>query len=388
MGGFAYRENTGDVSARVLAQVERRHFVRHLYGDDTNYFLDGAGVWTISPRQFAWTVEDTFRQVLLDITAPDTPTNRTKSNAFSTGPDFTFPVSSSNSIAIGGRYGRLDIEKSVNDNRRRAAYVRGLHVMSPQTTLSLNYEAGRAYFEPGVQVFAKILREDWFARYETYFSANSAAIDVGTSRVTRYGGDALDGRRFVRLTMTEAFSSQSVLRFMLSDQYSDTYTDMIKGVTSSTAPTDTGAGGPHGPDFANGDLYRNRRGDLAFTNNDGRFGYTLQAYGRHIDFVSLPQDFRDNGWRFLWSWVYSGATRFTASSDYSKRTFEGLDRADTDRSVSAGVVFRLNRNVTVTAEGARIVRHSTLPFSSFVDDRAMLLLGYSSGPLYDARSRR
>jgi hypothetical protein len=388
MGGFFYRENTGDVSARVLAQMERRRFARHVYSDDTNYFLDGAGVWTISPRQFAWTVEDTFRQVLLDITAQDTPINRTKSNAFSTGPDFTFPLSSSNSIVIGGRYGRLDIEKSINDNRHRSAYVRGLHLLSPQTTLSLNYEAGRAYLEPGAQAFARILREDWFARYETYFSANSAVIDVGTSRVTRYGGEALDGRRFARFTMTEAFSSQSVLRFTLSDQYSDTYSDMIKGVTSSTAPADTGAGGPHGPDFANGDLYRSRRSDLAFTNSDGRFGYTLQAYGRHIDFVTLPQDFRENGWRFLWTWVYSGAMRFNASSDYAKRTFEDLDREDKDRTLSAGVVFRLNRNLTITAEGARIERHSTVPFNSFVDDRVMLLLGYSTGPLYDARSRR
>jgi Putative beta-barrel porin 2 len=388
MGGFSYLENTADVSARVLAQMERRHFVRHVYGDDTNGFLDGAAVWTILPRQLAWTVEDTYRQVLLDITAPDTPTNRTKSNALSTGPDFTVPLSSSNLVVIGGRYGRLDIQNSINDNKRRSAYVRGLHVLSTQATLSLNYEAGRAYFEPGAQVFASILREDWFARYETHFSANSAVIDLGTSRVTRYGGQSLNGRRFARLTLTEAFSSQSVLRMALSDQYSDTYTDMIKGVTSSTAPTDTGAGGPHGPDFANGDVYRLRRGDLAYTNNDGRFGYTLQAYGRRFDFEILPQDFHEEGGRFVWTWVYSGAMRFIASTDYTKRTFDSFDREDKDRALSASVVFRLNRNLTITTEGARIERRSTVPFNSFVDNRVMLLLGYSTGPLYEARSRR
>jgi hypothetical protein len=340
------------------------------------------------PRQFAWTVEDTFRQVVLDITAQDTPANRAKSNALSTGPDFTFPLSSSNSVVIGGRYGRLDIQNSINDNKRRSAYVRGLHVLSPQTTLSLNYEAGRAYFEPGAQVFEKILREDWFARYETHFSANSAVVDVGTSRVTRYGGQTLDGRRFAKLTLVEAFSSQSVLRLALLDQYSDTYTDMIKGVTSSTAPTETGAGGPHGPDFANGDVYRARRGDLAYTNNDGRFGYTLQAYGRRLDFVDLPQDFHEQGGRFLWTWVYSGAMRFTASTDYTKRTYDSFDREDKDRSLIAGVAFRLNRNVTITTEGSRIGRQSTVPSISFVDNRVMLLLGYSTGPLYGARSRR
>jgi len=68
-GGFSYVENTADVNARVLAQIERRRFVRHVYGDDTNGFLDGAAVWMIMPRQLAWTVEGTFRQVGLELTA-------------------------------------------------------------------------------------------------------------------------------------------------------------------------------------------------------------------------------------------------------------------------------------------------------------------------------
>jgi len=388
MGGFSYRENTAGVSARVLAQIERRRFVRHVYSDDTNGFLDGAAVWVILPRQFAWTVEDTFRQVIIDITAPDTPTNRTKSNALNTGPDFTFPLSSSNSIVIGARYGRLDIQNSINDSRRRTGYVRGMHTSSPRTTLSLNYEAGRVYLEPGAQVFSQILREDWFARYETHFSANSAVIDVGTSRVTQYGGQALDGRRLARLTLTEALSSQSVLRLALSDQYSDTFTGLIKGVTSSSAPTETGVAGTGSPDFASGDVYRGRRGDLGYTNDDGRFGYTLQAYERGVNFDSLPQDYHERGARFLWTWVYTGAMRLNASTDYMKRTFDSFDRKDRDRTFSGGVAFRLNRNMTVTMEGARIEHQSTVPSNSFVDNRVMLFWGYSTGLLYDARSRR
>jgi hypothetical protein len=388
MAGLSYRENTIDVTARVLGQMERRRFYNHTFSDDTGGFLDGAAVWTILPRRFTWAVEDAFRQVLLNITAPDTPTNRTKSNSLSTGPDFTFPLSSTNSAVIGGRYGRIDIENSINDNRRYTAYVRGVHALSAQTKLSLNYEAGRAYFEPGAQVFPKILREDWFGRYENRSSANSTTVDVGTSRVTRYGGPALEGGRLARLTLSEAFSSQSTLRLALSDQISDTYTDLIAGVVSSTAPRETGVVALSGSAFASGDLYHSKRGDLAYVNNDGRFGYTLQAYGRRVDFVTLSQDYHEKGGTFLWTWLYSGAMRFNATADYTKRTFESLDREDKDRNFGAGVTYRLNQNVTIAMEGGRTERESTKASSSFVDNRVMLLLGYSTGPLYTVQSRR
>jgi len=135
-------------------------------------------------------------------------------------------------------------------------------------------------------------------------------------------------------------------------------------------------------------VYRGRRGDLAYANNDGRFGYTLQAYRRRVDFVTLPADYHEGGGAFLWTWVFSGAIRFNASTAYTRRTFDSFDREDKERAFGVGVAFRLNRNVTITTEGARIERQSTVPLNGFVDNRVMLLLGYSTGPLYDARSRR
>jgi len=393
MAGLFYRENTANVTARVLAQVERRHFVHQTFIDDTTGYLDGTAVWTMLPRRFAWTVEDVFRAVQVSITAPDTPANRTKANSLSTGPDFTFPFSSTNSAVIGGRYGRLDIENSNTDNRRYTGFARGVHAISAQTKLSLNYEGVRVYFVPGAQVYSPILREDLFGRFENNSVTNSTSIDVGKSRVTRYGGPALDGR-LERLTLSEAFTPQSTLRLALSDQVSDTYTDLISGVTSPTAPTDAGAVVVQGADFVNGDLYHSKRGDLAYVNNDGRFGYTLQAYGRRVDFETLDQDYREKGGRFVWSW-FSGPMRLNVSADYARRSFNPADqtsplfgRTDTDRNYSAAASYKLNGNLTVALEGGRVQRQSTAPSVSFADDRVMLLLGYSTGALYESRTRR
>jgi len=385
--GLFYQESTIDVTARVLAQVERRHFYHHTSSDDTGGFLDGAAVWTILPRRFTWAVDDVFREVQVDIAAPSTPSNLTKSNSLSTGPDFTLSLSSTNSAVIGGRYGRFDVQNSINDNKRYTAYVRGVHALSPQAKLSLNYEAARVYFEPGAQVFPKILREDWFGRFENRSSINSTAIDVGTSRATQYEGPPLKGSRLARLTLSEALSSQSALRLTLSDQISDTYTDLVAGATSSTAPREAGIVALTGTTFASGDLYHSRRGDLAYVNNDGRFGYTLQAYGRRVDFETLDQDYQEKGGAFSWTWAHSGAMRFNASTIYAKRTLPSFDRQDTDRTYGVSGTYRLNSNVTVTMDVGRIVRQSTLPLSSYVDNRVGLVLGYSSS-FTEVRSRR
>ena len=386
MAGLTYRESTADVSARALAQVERRHFVRNSFSDDTSGFFDGAAVWRILPRRFTWTIEDTFRQVLLDVTAPDTISNRAESNSLNTGPDLTFALSSTNSAEIGARYGRFDIKNSTADNRRYTVFGRGVHALSAQTKVSLNYEAARAYFETGAQPFPRIFRQDWFGRFENLSAVNSTIVDLGTTRVTREGGEPLDGR-LARLTLSQAFSSQSRVRLALSDQFSDTYSDLIRGVTSSTAPADTSVVVVvPGANFASGDLYDNKRGDLAYVNNDGRFGYTLQTYERRVDFMTLENnDYQEKGGKFVWTWN-SAVMRFNASWDYTRRTFES-DRQDTDRNYGASVTFSVNRNVTVSVQGAHSERLSTARLSSSLDNRFVLLLGYSSG-FFDVQSRR
>ncbi len=392
--GLFLRENNEDVTARVLAQVERRRFYRHTFGDDMGGFLDGAAVWTILPRQFTWFVQDVFREVQLNIAAPSIPSNLTKSNALTTGPNLTFPLSSTNSAVIGGRYGRFDIQNSNADNRRYTVYARGLHALSAQTKLSLNYEATRTHFEPGAQVFPKVLREDWFAGYENRSTTNSTTIEIGTSRVTQYGGPAPEGSRLARLTFSEALSSQSRLRLALSYQVSDTYTDQIGGGTSSTAPRETGVVVLNGTTSATGDLYHSKRGGLVYENNDGRFRYALQGFAHRVDFETLDEDYLEKSGAFLWTWLYSGAMAFNSSTTYIKRTFSPVDpasllagRQDTDRTYVVSAAYRPNGNATVTMEFGRFLRQSTVTPNSFVDNRVMLVLGYSSG-FADIRSRR
>ena len=56
------------------------------------------------------------------------------------------------------------------------------------------------------------------------------------------------------------------------------------------------------------------------------------------------------------------------------------------------MTYRLTPKLSISAEGKRLERESKIPLDlppqSYVDNRFMLLLGYSTGPQYSAISRR
>jgi len=232
-GGIAYAERTVDLTARLLAQVEKRDFVRNTYQNDTAYFLNGAAVWTMAPQQLYWIVEDLAGESLLNLTAPDTPANRVKTNSLSTGPEFTFRVDPTNLPVIGARYGRYDIE-GPGDNRRYTGYARWLHQLSEPEKLSLNYEMTRVDFTPPA-LFPTFLRQDQFLRYERLSPLNSLILEGGTTRIQRYGGDQTNGR-LVRVAALDALTSEAAVRLNLSDQISDSANDFRLGVASAISP--------------------------------------------------------------------------------------------------------------------------------------------------------
>ena len=389
--GLAYEERSAELYARLVAQVERRHFTRDTFPDDSGYFFDGTAVWTISPRQFIWSFEDVFQEVNLSLSSPDTPANRARTNSLSTGPEFTFTVNPTNTPVVGARYGRYDVQLGAGDNERNTIYARWLHLLAASTTLSLNVVGSRVYFAPPAPLYTDLSRSDLFFRYEFVTPVNRQTVDAGTSRVKQYEGQSLDGRLF-RYTAELALTSESALRVFLADQFSDTYSDTVVAFSIPTLPSIQGEATAAPLATANvaaaGDVYRSRRGELAYANRVESLGYTLQGYVRSVDFASVPQDYNEKGWRLSLSWLFSAEARPYAFAQYMGRRFSITGGQDTERRIGAGVSYRLSRSLTVTGEGGQEERQSNTPDASYLDRRAMLLLGYSTGPLYSARSRR
>ena len=386
-GGILYREDTGTLKARLLAQVERRLYARDTFPDDSAMFLDLAAGWTISPQRLVWIVEDIYREARVDLAAADTPVNRTDTNTLITGPDLTLAAGGVNSFLLGARYGRFDI-RGPGDNQRYSGHARLLHRIWGAATVSLNYEAMVAYLTPPA-LYTKASREDLFGRYEMRESSgtNVAVVDLGMTRSNREGGDEpQDGwpemkGRLARFQVSRRLTSESSAHLSLADQVSDTFSDVLSR-SSFTVPT--GAG----------DIYRSQTADLGYGVRGGRFGYTLQALARRVDYEQVPQDYSDGGARLELTWLPSVETRVTGSVEYVKRRFESTDatdpgsppRTDHERTQRASLSHFLGRSVYAVLEGLRTNNSSSDPLSSFSNWRVMLSLGYSSGPAYGAQT--
>jgi hypothetical protein len=405
--GLNYRENTADVTARLLAQVERRQYTRQTFNNDTSGILDGAALWNIRPRSLSWTLEDVFREVLIDVRAPDSPSNRTNANVLNTGPDFTLRLSAANSAVLGARYGRNDVENSNTDTRRYNGYIRGLHTVSTQTTVSLNYEAGRIYFEPGAQAFLSIDRQDLFGSLVNDTVKTTTAIDLGASRATPYGGLAsctptvrpgppaclgtnLQTTRLVRISFADRLAVSSTVRVTYSDQFSDTYTDLLAALAGSALPTDPRILAPTGTpaSFVTADLYHSKQGSISYANNSGQFVYNLYAYLRRVDFETLPQDFHEGYADLSWTWLRSDAMSLNASALFRDRVFDSFAREDRDVGFRVSGLLKLNRSLTITLTADHTERHSTEALQSYLDNRVMLLFGLTTGSAYQIQPRR
>ena len=377
IGGFAYQERSADLNARILAEVRWHDYYRNTYSDNKTLIMNGTAIWTISPQQLVWTTEDVGQQVRLDVTAPDTPTNRANANSLSTGPDLTFRMNSTNTAAFGARYGRLDIE-GFGDNVRYSGYARWLHRVSALTTVSLNYEPLRVYYQEP-PLYSKTSREDWFIRYDSRFSYDILTIDLGASRLTQDGVET-PSSQLARLSATHHFTSRSVLNASFAREFSETSADLLRGAAGVAGPTD--AERPPAADVVTSDGHRLKSGELTYRNQDGIFGYNVRGYARRIDYLQLPRDYDEQGGGFGLSWLSPGQSRIRAYTTYLRRSFLDVDRRDTERATGAGVTSRLTPNMNLTIDGARIERASTSSLDNFVDWRVMLLLGYSTGPLY------
>ena len=390
--GVGYAGRTADLTARLLAQVERRDFIRNTYQNDTAYFLNGAAVWTIAPQQLSWTVEDFAGESVVNLTGPDTPANRTRTNSLSTGPEFTFRVDPTNMPVIGARYGRYNIQ-GPGGNQRYTGYARWLHQLSEPEKLSLNYEATHVDFTPPA-LLPNFLRQDTFLRYERLSSLNSLTLEGGTTHIQRYGGDETNGR-LARASAQHALTSESAVRLVLADQISDSATDLLRTVsgatltTTPTTPTELATAAPlSGSNVATGDAYRSQRGEVTYIAQSGRAGYTLQGYARRVDYATLDQDYRETGGGLALTWNQTDAVRIYASANYLTRIFPSLDERDTDRTGILGTNYRLSPSLAASVEVRLMERESNVPLASFLDRRVMLLLGYSTGPQYSAASRR
>jgi len=384
MGRIGFQENSVDLQARIAVQVEHRNFVNNAYPDDTAVYANGLVLWNIVPREFTWILENVARKLRVSLTTPDTPANNAQTNSLNTGPEYTLRFNSTDSFVVGAGYGRFDIA-GPGDSQRYSAYGGWLHRLSTPTTFSLNIQGRHTDFDQP-SLFTTSNRVDLFARYDVSSTPTIATLDLGVTSINPNPGDGVQGP-LIRFSVQRQATSDSVVRLYLSDQILDTYTDLIQSVTGPTGSTVQGSVAFTNP--ATPDLYHSQRADVTYeVTPGGRIWYTLQGYAGRIDYEHLIQDYNERGLKFTWTWFFAGSTRFRAYADTVRRTFTNFYEVDTERNTLLDLTYLLSNNTNVTLEYGRFSRDSTNASTSFVDNRVLVLLSYTSGTIGLVQSRQ
>ena len=375
VAGLSYQQNTEALTANLVAQVSRKFYAKKTFSPETTYYANGAALWVISPQLLSWRLEDVASQILLDITAPDTPTNRTNSNSLNTGPDLTFRLGA-DSVILGARYSRFDVQGS-GDNYRYTGIARYLHPLSSMSVVSLNTEAQDIYFSPPA-VNAEIIRQDTYGRYQLSSNVDELTVDLGTTHNGAVGGQDIT-KPLIAIYGTHKLTPTAAIHTTILDRTLDTYSYLASGVTTPVPPTDPTAGvGSPSPTTLTGDVYQKRYADLVFVTTGTFLGSTAQAYAQHIDYQTLAQDYDERGGRVSATWSYSVDLHLRAQAEYIRRTFTSFTREDTDKNANIGVLYLMNPNFSLAFLGERLQRSTTAAGANFFDLRATMYLIYSS----------
>lgn len=376
LAGFAYMERTVDLVAHVLAQGEFLDYQDDVFGDESIYNVDASAIWIISPQRFFWTLEDTARQALIDSTSADTPTNRTTVNVLSTGPDVSLRLAPVHTLTFGARVGDVYTGRVNADNKRFNGSAGWLYQLSSVTALSLNYQILDVRFD-NTTFYNDYTRQDFFFRARYQPSLSQYLLDLGTTSLSYDRGNDRRGT-LARLSWSRELTPQSAFGAFLNREFSDTGS----AVLAATPPVELSQ------TVATGDAYETKGGSVFYNRRGNRIGMQFQA-GRDVrDFATTPQDRKEANGRLQIDYFLSAVSTVTLFAYYTQSEYTDLVRRDTIQNLGLRFDHRLTRTVSLGLEGRRNERRSTDSTLEFVDNRALLTLLYSSGPLFTPLRRR
>lgn len=396
LAGGAYRENTTDLVAQVLAQAEYRTYQNNSFDDETIFNLNSSLLWVISPQRLTWSVVDTYRQSQTNPTQPYTPANRSNVNVFSTGPDFYLRFSPLHVLAFGARAANVYTGDANADNNRFTGTGSWQYQSSAISTYSLNYQVMDVKY--GRSTLNDFTRHDAFVRAQFQPTLSRYVIDAGSTRISRESGKDLKGS-LTRLSWLRQSTPESTLGASVSREFSDTGSDILAASEIANNPmAATGASGqatagpagavqptsPAGlaPDVVTSDVYYAKRGDIFYTRRGVKFGMRFQAYINNLDYETFNLDRRESGGRLELDYLFSTSTTVGVFTQYTKTKFLNLVQTDVDKDSGLTATYRMTRTISFGAEGHHTLRTSTLKSTEFTENRVLFSVMYSSGPLF------
>lgn len=382
IAGVAYIEDGPVVDAQLLAQAEYRNYDENVYRDSPDYYADTSLVWHIVPKRLQWYVADRYSQVTQDVSLPATPDNRMNANILNTGPDLFIPFGQANTLELGLRFSSALYDDDNLDNERYGASARWQYASSANTTHSLNYETEQIRYN-NETTNENLRKQNAFMRLNSHYGHNILQLDLGTTLLNR-ARTGETSAALLRLNSMRQLTSISSVGLTLAQEYLDagnvllaTNGSVSSASGGSTAPGTTG-------DITN-DFFYIKRIEGYYYRNDDHNGLDVRAYFRDIDYDFALQNRRESGARIEATHILNSL--LTAAAYGSHIRVKYLTDSRNDRENEAGIrfLYRIDKRYTTTLEGRRTWRHSTDAYQEYTDNRVLVSLFYSSGPLFAPR---
>ena len=383
--GYSYRERDPELAADLSGTIEYRDYTRQTYQDETLFYLSAAGVWTIAPRRFLWTLVDRFDQLPQDTTRAPTPDNREAVNVVDTGPDLLINLNPVNVLVLGMRAGNTWFKQSESDNDRIAAVLSWRYHWDTVTQLSANVEEQQIRYTtvtaaPVVGI-GDYHREDYYLRYDRQVPLGRAMVDLGASSIRP---DGLVGDRnepIFRLNLAYRLSPESAVGLSGRHELMSLSSALLADVADPTAPESITAPPSVPLELASGDIYVNRGGEAFYTRRGEFLGAQASVFGRELDYLTTPQDRTEFGGRLQLSYVFTSTLAATAYGSAIHTDYPEIARLDRDINYGLVFAYRLTPNVTFSLEGRRSQRDSSDSTAGYVETRGLAQLVYNTGPL-------
>jgi hypothetical protein len=384
--GLAYRERSSTLTADFFGQAEYRKYQNDSFNPMDLYYVAASGVFAIAPKQFYWTLGDLLRQVLIDPTAPDTPTNRINLNVFTTGPDALLRVNPSNTLALGLRYGNDTYSDHSADDDRFGAYGRWLYNIGTRATLSGNFDVALVrYRDPAPRNDYRI--SDYYLGLTTRSPTFVSSLDLGWTNLNEMPGNVssgdkpLVGHPLLRLTATRQITRDESGGVAARVAFSDAAASLIGRQTELGVQPPGGTG--YLAEVPVADPYFETRGELFFVSKGASVIWDTRAVARRLEYQYRTEYDRSEllgrvGATYVWSPIMSASLY----GEYIQTAYDTTDRTDRDTVFTLRLVRRLTRSFSFAIEGGQDVRRSTAPGADYVNYRGLVSVLYSTGPLY------
>jgi len=369
-----FKEQTRRLKASIEGSGTWFDYLDDTYDDDFLASGQAELVFGVVPDRFLWSVEDTLRQIAVDLTQPVTPENRQSANVFRTGPDFIFRLSDRSEVTLGSRFTKTAYEETTRiDDTQISGELRWLRRVSSATAWGA--VASHQHVEYDAPEDPAYEQQELYGTLQSDGARQAIRLDIGATRLSGDAGSGTSTNPLLRVSLSRQLRRTLVLGLNFGSEYRNS-SDRFSRDSLVVAP---------GPErvVLSAVPAQARFGDVKLSLTRPRTSVDIGASYSREKPVAGP-GFEERLWR-----LSAGASRSLRPTlrgfvnyGYEDRQLKFTElQADQTQVASLGLDWRVGRSTFITVGYRREDREGTLGTGTYVDNLFQLRVAYRNGAL-------